>query len=161
MSDRTKRDVRTDVIAMLIQELEAKVTRITSRGFEDLNHENEQLKAKLKRVEGLKAKTEDSYAELWCPIEDGKPDSDLLCIGLVRNMLWDELSAAYEDLKEEVVEMGMEIPDGAYGVVLHLKGMEWRPGQMSFPETCQWDFPPHYEFDIEIVRFDKQMKTGE
>lgn len=31
-------------------------------------------------------------------------------------------------------------------------------GQMSFPETGQWDFPPHIEMDIEVINIDDHSK---
>jgi hypothetical protein len=30
--------------------------------------------------------------------------------------------------------------------------MSRNEGQMSFPETGQWDFPPYIEMDIEVIK---------
>jgi len=49
------RDANTEISRLRdrIAKLEAMNKRLTSRGFEDLHHENETLKAKLDRVRGL------------------------------------------------------------------------------------------------------------
>ena len=64
------------------------------------------------------------------------------CCDLLEN---DLIKDAIED-----TDFKAEKRDGVVEFVI--TNLKWDKGQMSFPETGQWDFPPHWEFDIEITK---------
>jgi len=40
---------------------------------------------------------------------------------------------------------------GAFQVDFIAENVSYCDGQMSFPETGQWDFEPHYEMDLRVL----------
>lgn len=40
-------------------------------------------------------------------------------------------------------------------IEFELTNLSWFDGQMSFPETCQWDIEPHWEFDFKVIKHEK------
>ena len=57
--------------------------------------------------------------------------------------------------KDDIEEFYKENSPDEYGILLiKISNISYDSGQISFPETGQWDFPPHYTYDIEL-RIDK------
>ena len=78
---------------------------------------------------------------------------DLVGLGIVNGVTLGVASAIYEQLNDEVVDHleGVNI-DGDRVLDFTLSNISFMDGQMSFPETGQWDFPPYFEFDLTVTK---------
>lgn len=103
------------------------------------------------------------YFEAWAILVDGKInpdfDDDEFGIGLVHDLNFGDLQYAMRDLFDYMLDMDITPPDGAYCVNFRVTNLSHESGQMSFPETGQWDFPPHWEMDVEIIGYDIDATT--
>lgn len=57
-----------------------------------------------------------------------------------------------DDLIHSLQELEIEWEDENQPVEIKVHSLSWFEGQMSFPETNQWDFPPSWEFELEIIK---------
>jgi len=107
--------------------------------------------------------------EVHAIIEDGKisPHEDELCVGLIHNVEWLVVTKILEDLEnlhESISEIKLppvKKPDTRISATFKVFNIQHVEGQMSFPETGQWDFLPHWEYDVELIfieRLNNQQK---
>jgi hypothetical protein len=89
----------------------------------------------------------------WLVYDDGVIDKSCSGIGYIYGLHCSDLDGVFDavvryfedgDFEFEAIEHGSV--DFIATNVIH------QDGQMSFPETGQWDFPPHWEMDIEVAK---------
>lgn len=104
----------------------------------------------------------DSSLEGWLWFENGKLSEECSGVGMIHKAYyWDiesvikDLHYAYSDCmdNEELLEKILEFK-GVVVVNYLISNMVHQDGQMSFPETGQWDFPPYWEFDFKILKIE-------
>jgi len=88
-------------------------------------------------------------------IQDGKICKDTSGIGYIFGLHSSEIESVCKEaifyFEDELVEF--EKSDNCC-VDFIAKNITHQEGQMTFPETGQWDFPPHYEMDITITKIE-------
>jgi len=98
------------------------------------------------------------HLEYWAPIHDGKLTAhrEECSVGMINGIEQGVIFGAEDDLFEslEALLEGKEIPEKAFGVSVIVSNFCHEDGQMTFPETGQWDFPPYWEMDMKIKGFD-------
>ena len=96
---------------------------------------------------------EDKSFTGWLMYEGGVIDKSCSGMGYVYGLHCGELDDIFKaalsyfedgDFEFEEIEFGMV--DFTATKVVH------QDGQMSFPETGQWDFPPHWEMNITVTK---------
>lgn len=95
---------------------------------------------------------EEKYLNYWVVLaDDGKVDTgDISTIyGLDYNQCTQCIDALLE-MAQDVINDN-DIPSDTLSVEFKVTNFEWFEGQMTFPETGQWDFAPGWEFDMEIT----------
>jgi hypothetical protein len=100
-----------------------------------------------------------SSFEFWAIIEDSKLDDDMYGIGIINGIHAATLDQIHEELKHYILDLIDRFP--SHSVVDFIaENVCHEGGQMSFPETGQWDFPPHYSMDIKVVKVKEYEKES-
>jgi len=92
--------------------------------------------------------------EFWAILECHELKEDMWGIGIINGLHYSELDEIHDALKEEILEsfdVEKDFPPNC-SIDFIAKNVSHQEGQMSFPETGQWDFPPHYEMDISVIK---------
>lgn len=97
------------------------------------------------------------YFDAWAIVYDGEIASkEETGIGIIHGYdfaaMEDLLSSG--ELYEAMTIEKIAIPDNALTVNFRGTNLYRESGQQTFPETGQWDFPPYWEFDLEVTGFD-------
>lgn len=74
---------------------------------------------------------------------------------IVNGIEFNMVDGASDEMMAEPSEYFEWLKPGTWIVKYFVSNVSHEPGQMSFPETGQWDFPPHFEFDIKQVSSEK------
>ena len=117
------------------------------------------MQAQLAAAEGLL--DDRRWFKAWAIIGD---DGELLSreergIGVIYGMDQAEIDDLIGDLWGGIEEMDLDVPCGAHCAEFIVKNPVHQEGQMSFPETGQWDFPPHWEMDIKVISYEVEDAT--
>lgn len=100
--------------------------------------------------------------EGWLLFDDGKIDEECSGIGMIWGVHAGNIEEILEEFIKNIKEGDIEIDLSGVGCVnFEINNIFHCEGQMTFPETCQWDFPPYWEFDfkiLEIERFDNEVE---
>ena len=77
-------------------------------------------------------------------------------IGMVNNIDFQILCEIQSTLTDTLMDCGFAEPLPGNAICAHfvLTNFKYQEGQQTFPETGQWDFPPHWEMDIELTGYD-------
>ncbi len=98
------------------------------------------------------------YFDAWAIIYDGKvtESKDEIGIGVVSGYTFQVMADLLDsgELYEAMCLDEIEIPDGAIAINFRGTNLYREEGQMTFPETGQWDFPPYWMFDLKVTGFD-------
>lgn len=73
--------------------------------------------------------------------------------GAIDNIL-NELIDNFGDYFDGQMQNDCELTESGC-IDFKLENIHWNEGQMSFPETGQWDFAPHWEFNAKITKHEK------
>lgn len=93
----------------------------------------------------------------WAMLINGKLEEDMYGIGLINGVYYNDLDEIHNSLKESIECYLVDIIDDLplnCSVDFLVTNMRHNEGQMSFPETGQWDFCPYIEMDLEIIKID-------
>jgi len=88
--------------------------------------------------------------------KEGPADSeDEYGIGVVNGLSYDMITDAKKDIFESMqCELNeISIPSGAFSAEFTATEFSHEEGQMTFPETGQWDFAPHWEMKLKLNGF--------
>lgn len=86
--------------------------------------------------------------------KDGLYHKDEIGLGMINGVEFQTCCEILEGLKDGLEDIG-GIELGKEGIIHFLvKDIHWDDGQMTFPETGQWDFPPSWWYDIEITKIE-------
>ena len=89
--------------------------------------------------------------EGWVMTSGG--DSGLCDIGMINGVKFCVAWAIHEQLQNDISDFICdEDMQGARLIEFTLSNISFNEGQMSFPETGQWDFPPHFEFVFTVTK---------
>ena len=97
---------------------------------------------------------------LHVTVDDGEVNfdnlsKDDLVIGLINGVEFHQVINMESDLYESAVEeIPDKLPDDAISIKFIASGFCHQEGQMTFPETGQWDFPPYWEVHIQLDGYD-------
>lgn len=97
-------------------------------------------------------------------IVDGEsPDDSYVGIGMINGLDYRAIEDMRRDLLEsmEAYVVDAEVPEGAVMANFEASNFSYEEGQQTFPETCQWDFPPHWEMDLKFEGFDIGCTTAD
>lgn len=98
---------------------------------------------------------------------DGKIDRDCSSAGMLYGVHYGQVEELLENLFDNFYDHGTDYFEGLAAddeevrltgngcIDFELTNLSWFDGQMSFPETCQWDIAPHWEFDFKVVKHEK------
>ena len=92
--------------------------------------------------------------ECWILVENGKPlDTDYSGISSAIGLNPGECDDIHRDLWVSMHDTVLEktFPPGTLCVNFVASNLVHQEGQMSLPETGQWDFLPYWEHDIEMT----------
>ena len=92
--------------------------------------------------------------EGWAMLIDGKLEDEMYGIGLINGVHYGYLDEILNSLKESIEVYLADIIDDLpfnCSVDFCATNISRNNGQMSFPETGQWDFKPYMEMDIEVI----------
>ena len=83
-------------------------------------------------------------------------------VGMINGIEQSVIFGADEDTFEtlEALLTDREIPSGVTGVVVTVSKFHFEEGQMTFPETGQWDIAPYWEMDMAIKHFEIATDDG-
>lgn len=105
--------------------------------------------------------------EGWLMYIDGKIDRECSGAGMIYGVHYGQV----EQIIDEAVEyfsdyFADDLPEdyeiSGNGIIdFEIKNISYFDGQMSFPETGQWDIAPHWEFDAKITKHEKYEKHAE
>lgn len=97
----------------------------------------------------------------WIWYENGVFDRDMSGVGMLYNVHYNTVEAIVEnvfkcpeDFLEDILGDEGKFVGSGY-IDFELTNLEWDRGQMTFPETGQWDFAPHWEFDFNVVKHEQ------
>lgn len=102
----------------------------------------------------------DSSLEGWLWFENGKLDKECSGVGMIYKAYYGTIESILKDLyyaysdyidDEETLDKILEYKGGVIVDYL-ISNMVHQDGQMTFPETGQWDFPPYWELDFKILK---------
>lgn len=91
--------------------------------------------------------------EFWVIITDHKVEDCHFGMGVINGLHAAEIDQIEVELKEIFdadFDIDCDFPANC-AVDLVAENITYEQGQMSFPETGQWDFPPHYEIDMRVT----------
>lgn len=98
------------------------------------------------------------YLECWILVDkDGATTSqEEFGIGIINGFDFGLVCAAEKDIFESVRDYfdDSDIPENTVSALFRVTNIIHNDGQMTFPETGQWDFPPHWEMDLEFIKFE-------
>jgi hypothetical protein len=60
----------------------------------------------------------------------------------------------FENLGEWIV---LEKNPNAFGIEFKVTDIQWEEGQQTFPETCAWDFPPTWIYDLTDIKYQEEL----
>jgi len=89
--------------------------------------------------------------EFWATLVDHELRDEMYGIGIIYGIHSSEFDQIHEELKDYIREIIEDFPPNCT-INGMAKNVTYEEGQMSFPETGQWDFPPHYDMDISVVK---------
>lgn len=94
---------------------------------------------------------------------DGNIEQDMSGIGYIYGLHYNSVEDIFKNTLAYFEEGILEgfTPKKNSIVEFNAINILYQEGQMSFPETCQWDFPPHWEMDIEITNIQYYTDEGE
>lgn len=81
--------------------------------------------------------------------DDGK--YDWLAPGLVNGVTFPEVEGVITEIEIDPREFFEWDSPGVWIVKYFVSNITFEQGQMSLPETGQWDFPPHFEFEVKRI----------
>ncbi len=95
------------------------------------------------------------YIEAWAVLDcSGKfSHRDEAGIGIVHGVDYGQVEYMLDEVISYMEDADFDAPKGADIVSFRLENFSHQEGQMTFPETGQWDFPPHWEMDIEVIGY--------
>lgn len=104
--------------------------------------------------------SEESYLNYWVILHDGTVDVG--SISTIHGLDYNQCCQCEDSLLEQAGEIieDSDIPTDAEIVNFRVNDFCWFEGQMSFPETGQWDFPPEWHFDMKITGYELQNKES-
>ncbi len=86
--------------------------------------------------------------------EDRAGIDDCISIGIINGLSLSSVLKIQETLDDLILnDFDVDCLDefGAFEVNFIAENVSYCEGQMTFPETGQWDFEPHYEMDLRIL----------
>ncbi len=91
--------------------------------------------------------------QFWVFLTDGEIQDEMYSIGILNGINACEIDDLTIEMIEEVkdsYDLKKDFPPKCviYFTAENITSME---GQMSFPETSQWDFPPYIEMDVYVT----------
>ncbi len=96
------------------------------------------------------------HFEAWALIHDRKiTEYEEECgIGDVYGVEYELCREILErELSPYLQEAFINPPKEAHTAIFRFSKFSHQEGQMSFPETGQWDFPPHWEMEVEVIGY--------
>lgn len=97
----------------------------------------------------------EKYIETWALLENGKlSHPDEMGISMIYGFGLDEIESMKSNIFEEMECAEFVAPDDATSIRFRIGNFAHQAGQMSFPETGQWDFPPHWEMECVVIGID-------
>ena len=90
--------------------------------------------------------------EFWAVLTDGELGDEMYGIGIINGLHYSQLDDIHKELKDYIIDLKDDYPPNCI-IDFLATNISYSEGQMSFPETGQWDFPPHYEMDIQVIKF--------
>ena len=91
---------------------------------------------------------------VWYDDGEANPDPDMSFMTIVNGLNYGELDDMFKSALiyfiDEIVE-GLEPPKSGC-VTFRATNISYDEGQMTFPETGQWDFCPYWEMDIQVLK---------
>jgi len=91
--------------------------------------------------------------DFWVQLDGHKIADEMYGIGIINGLHFAEIDQFHDELKD-MFEDNFEYEDFPPHCTIDLvaNNVVFQEGQMSLPETGQWDFPPHYEMDISVKK---------
>jgi len=100
--------------------------------------------------------------EGWILFDDHKIDEECSGIGMVYGVHMGHVEQIFEEAIRDINVNNIEIDLSGTGCVnFEINNITYCEGQMTFPETGQWDFPPHWEFDFKVLEIERFDDEGE
>jgi len=103
----------------------------------------------------------EAWFDAWAILDNGELNGELsgreeTGIGSIHGVEFEWVREIYDNGELWCYMEQVEIDPPANAIVVNFKvsNLSAQEGQMSFPETGQWDFPPHTEMDIEVIGYD-------
>ena len=90
--------------------------------------------------------------EFWAVLTDGELEDEMYGIGIINGLHYNQIDELHNDLKDYIIDLKDDYPLNCI-IDFLATNISYNEGQMSFPETGQWDFPPHYEMDIQVIQY--------
>ncbi len=123
---------------------------ITPAAADIIDQQNREIDSLKDEIEALR----NPWLEVWFPVFDGEIDIGAMVVTMINQMDEPMMSGILVDIEGYAEEAEINIPAETFGVKFKATKFSHHQGQMSFPETCQWDFPPHWEMDFNLIEFD-------
>lgn len=104
--------------------------------------------------------------EGWLMYSDGVIERDSTSVGMIYGVHYGSIDQILNELVRDFnAFFDGQLPedydfDGNGCIEFEITNISYNEGQMSFPETGQWDFAPHYEFDAKIKKHEKWNDEG-
>ena len=97
--------------------------------------------------------------------DDGKsnPDPDMSFMTVVNGLQYLQLEDMFKGALSYFTDDGLldlEPPKSGY-VTFKATNISYDKGQMTFPETGQWDFCPYWEMDIQVLTVESFGEVGQ
>lgn len=74
---------------------------------------------------------------------------DEIGLGLINGVNFESCCQLLEELKDGLEDFFTPEKKVEGLIEFKITNLSWDDGQMTFPETGQWDYPPHWEYDID------------
>ena len=146
--------------AKAIEWLSWRLNRMISKGGyyadDDELDRLDEIDALATRLQAQQPEAE-AWFEAWAILENGElSDKDETGIGTIHGVEFEWIREIYDngELWCYMEQVEIDPPANAIVVNFRVSNLSAQEGQQSFPETGQWDFPPHTEMDVEVIGYD-------
>lgn len=93
----------------------------------------------------------EGYIEFSAIIADGK--LDVVGIGMIYGVHANAVEYIEKDIESDDFADYLKLDQSPKDCIINgkLKNISYFEGQQTFPETCQWDIAPGWQYDVEIT----------
>lgn len=110
----------------------------------------------------------ESWMQAYIMYSDGVIDRDCSSAGIIYGVHYGQVESILDEIVNNFNEWFSDEIGESEGflagngmIEFNIIKIHWDSGQQTFPETGQWDYLPHWDFDIELTKHERWIESGE